>query len=335
MPLPFAALGNMLASDTDHHIDTRWLQSYAVGIRDYNPAYLTSSSSTTNMQPTHDFHRQGVQGSGVIAHPVFVWAVEWPMLWLHSAQLMAVQGKPFQLQSSERGGAVHYGEDIILHRPIQCNDALTFTTTVVEISQRKQGTMTTYKFVHRDRNNQPVATTWNRTYWRGVGIEGQETTTAAVPARLVNEMPPPLPKLKLRHDATPLFSFPIEIHPHEGIVYSECARIWNPIHSDTATAQASGLPAAILHGTASMAKCVTQIIDRFVVGRDPKKVCRVVVEKFGGVVLMPSVPIMHVWEIMPWKNGTTAVHYSLINEEGKNAIQGGFVVFRGGLASSL
>jgi len=25
----------------------------------------------------------------------------------------------------------------------------------------------------------------------------------------------------------------------------------------------------------------------------------------------------------------------LINEEGKNAIQGGFVVFRGGLASSL
>ena len=58
-------------------------------------------------------------------------------------------------------------------------------------------------------------------------------------------------------------------------------------------------------------------------------------EKFGGVVLMPSVPIMHVWEIMPGMNDTTAVHYSLTNEEGKNAIQGGFVVFRGGLASSL
>ena len=33
-------------------------------------------------------------------------------------------------------------------------------------------------------------------------------------------------------------------------VYTECARIWNPVHTDTAVADRAGLPGLILHGTA-------------------------------------------------------------------------------------
>ena len=40
-------------------------------------------------------------------------------------------------------------------------------------------------------------------------------------------------------------------------VYSECARIWNPIHTDVLAARGAGLPAPILHGTATLARSVS------------------------------------------------------------------------------
>ena len=45
-------------------------------------------------------------------------------------------------------------------------------------------------------------------------------------------------------------------------VYTECARIFNPIHTDVAVAEASGLPGPILHGTATLAMAVSAVVDR-------------------------------------------------------------------------
>ena len=40
-------------------------------------------------------------------------------------------------------------------------------------------------------------------------------------------------------------------------VYTECARIWNPIHTDVAAAQRAGLERPILHGTATLARGIS------------------------------------------------------------------------------
>ena len=320
MPLPISALGNQLISFKPIYIDTRWLLSYAAGISDHNPAYLNTTSP--KIRPTNDFHIQGVQGSHIIAHPIFIWAVEWQFMCLRASELYTVKNKPLQLSPKEKqfGGPVHYGEDIIIHRPIQATDEITSSCTLIELSRRKQGTVTNYKFQHKDKNNQPVATTWNIAYWRGVNLD---TSSSA----MEYEMPPLLPTFN--DSTTPIYEIEIAIAPYEGIIYTECSRIWNPIHSDPATAKASGLPGAILHGTATMAKCVTQIINRHVVGQDPNKVRRVVVGRFVGVVLMPSILTMRVLQIVSWKKNTTAIHYDLINEQGVAAIQGGVVIFDG------
>ena len=45
--------------------------------------------------------------------------------------------------------------------------------------------------------------------------------------------------------------------PH---IYSECARIWNPIHTERAYARSAGLPDIILHGTATWGLAMRQII---------------------------------------------------------------------------
>ena len=50
--------------------------------------------------------------------------------------------------------------------------------------------------------------------------------------------------------ASPRWSERVEVPYHLGHVYTECARIWNPIHTDLAVARAAGLPGPILHGTA-------------------------------------------------------------------------------------
>jgi acyl dehydratase len=75
-------------------------------------------------------------------------------------------------------------------------------------------------------------------------------------------------------------------------VYSECARIWNPIHTDIAVARAAGLPGIILHGTATLAVAVSRIVAREL-GGDPGRVREVGV-RFTGMVRLPSTVTVHV-----------------------------------------
>ena len=68
-------------------------------------------------------------------------------------------------------------------------------------------------------------------------------------------------------------------------VYSECARIWNPIHTDVAVARAAGLPNIILHGTATLALAVSHVMRHAAL--DPRDVRRVR-SSFTGMVPLPS-----------------------------------------------
>ena len=69
-------------------------------------------------------------------------------------------------------------------------------------------------------------------------------------------------------------------------VYTEGARIYNPIHTDIAVARSVGLPGLILHGTATLALAVSRVVARDLDG-DPTRV-RGVQARFTGMVTMPS-----------------------------------------------
>lgn len=71
-----------------------------------------------------------------------------------------------------------------------------------------------------------------------------------------------------------------------GNVYTECARIFNPIHSDRAFALSAGLPNIILHGTATLALGVSRLVDDELQG-DASRVARMG-GRFTGLVMMPS-----------------------------------------------
>ena len=58
--------------------------------------------------------------------------------------------------------------------------------------------------------------------------------------------------------------------PH---VYTECARIWNPIHTERDVALRAGLPDIILHGTATWALAGREVLRAYGDG-DPARLKR-------------------------------------------------------------
>ncbi len=347
MPIPRSALANTVTCATPTVADTRWLLSYAAAVGDGdNPFYMRAVGPAVQRR-THDFHGSGIQGSGVMAHPLFVWAVEWPILWRQAGTLLLAprQGSgETGLASAEQGRGLHYSQDIIIHRPISANDAIVTDCTLVTIRRRERGTFVKYRFDHRiDGTRELLCTTWNGTYFRGVEVSG---AVEGQSEWLVRESLPPhlfRREQQLRQQqgttaAPPRWTIQIQIEAHFGIVFAECSRIWNPIHSDPAAAKASGLvDGPILHGTATLAKSVSALVRKFTAGNDPAAVQRVSVQQFGAPVRMPSVLTLEVNNV-DVRLSYMAIHFVVKTSRGGLAIRGGCVVLRaigGRLSSSL
>ncbi len=96
-----------------------------------------------------------------------------------------------------------------------------------------------------------VVTSWTHSIYRGVEVAGEAA---------VIEQAPVVPsggdgEAGLRATAITI-AIPREM-PH---VYTECASIWNPIHTERAVALAAGLPDIILHGTATWALAGREVL---------------------------------------------------------------------------
>ena len=110
-------------------------------------------------------------------------------------------------------------------------------------------------------------------------------------------------------------SIPREM-PH---VYTECASIWNPIHTERTVALAAGLPDIILHGTATWALAGREVL-RLYAGGDPRRLRRLH-GRFRGMVF-PGTEI----RIEHRRDAAGAVHFVVLNHRGGPAIDQGFAV---------
>jgi acyl dehydratase len=135
-------------------------------------------------------------------------------------------------------------------------------------------------------------------------------------------MPPALAKLP----AKPRTEIKVAIPAGAAHVYTECARIWNPVHTDAAVAAAAGLPAIILHGTATLAMAVSRVV-MAEAGGDPERIAEVY-GRFGAMVLMPSDVMVRI-HAREKANGGEAVFFEAISAEGGRAIRDGVVMLRG------
>ncbi len=228
MPLHTELVGRT-TEPISHSVDARWIMSYAAGLGDTNPRYLDTEAHT------------------VLAHPMFPACPEWPAI-------LACRALPGYdaLSSDEAARGVHAAHDLQIFRPIQDGDQLTTTATVTSVRAIRPGAAMVSRLDTVDQNRALVSRSFQLSILRGVEIEGDPRTAEDMP-----EAP------KIEAPWAEAQRFPIPIAAEAAHVYTECARIWNPVHTDRAVALAAGLPDLILHGTATLALAVTRLVDEF------------------------------------------------------------------------
>jgi acyl dehydratase len=171
------------------------------------------------------------------------------------------------------------------------------------------------RFATVDESGAPVCTTYYGSLYRQVDVSG-----AGGAADL------PTPPAATTIGDRPRAEVRIPISAALAHIYTECARIWNPVHTDMAVAAGAGLPGLILHGTATLALAVSAIVQREAAGA-PEKVAEIH-GRFGAMVLMPSDVVLRILAREQTARGP-AVFFEVLSANGGRAIRDGVVILRG------
>lgn len=205
-------------------------------------------------------------GDRLASHPLFPVCYEWPVS-QPIRHIPALTGF-FPL-------LVHAEHDLVIHRPARAGDRLKTVARIDAVIQRKPGAFVVFAFETRDAAGAPVSRTRFGALYRGVAVEGRARGEPI-------ELPEPAENQRALGE--------VAVPANAAHVYTECARIWNPIHTDVAHAHAAGLPDIILHGTATLAVSVSQVLRATHTAPDRVRRLRC---RFTGMVLMPSTLSVH------------------------------------------
>jgi acyl dehydratase len=201
--------------------DARWLMAYAAGVPDERPElYDTTTDLAT--------------------HPMFPVAPEWELLITHSSA-------PAALTRSEALRGVHASHDVQLERAVLPGEAIDIVGSVIGVGRRPAGATQDVLILATAADGATIWRTRLTSLFLGVELDGDPKS------------------IDVGWPTTPLEPAPTEsiaeqssvVRAVDAHVYSECARIWNPIHTDVAIARSAGLAAPILHGTATLARGVS------------------------------------------------------------------------------
>ena len=290
MPIDSALVGTS-TSVHRHDVDARWTMAFSAALGDTGPHYLDTAGA-------------------VVAHPLFTIAPEWAVH-LEGRDLFAANG----LTPDERLKSVHATHDCHVHRLVRPGDRLDTRATTVLAEQRRPGAYVVTRLDTMDAGGEPVCTTWQASVYRGVAVAGGD--------RMHAEPPAPPTAAGANGGSAPVAELPVPVPANLAHVYSECARIWNPIHTDVEVARRMGLPDIILHGSATLALAVSRIVDHAAEG-DPNRVRRLG-GMFRGMVFMPSEIRVRLLADEAGDDGRVLA-WDVLNADGQPAITKGFVV---------
>lgn len=234
--------------------------------------------------------------AGVLVHPLFPVCYEWPA----TRELRDRAGlEPFNPR------LVHAQHDLLIYRPPKASERLSVSGKVVAAVQRRPGALVVFRLAARDAQGELVSTTDFGALYRGVELEGGDRGIEPVADPPAHAKP--LPRVG-----------EVAVSAAAAHIYTECARIWNPIHTDIAYARAAGLPDIILHGTATLALSVSRALAALEI--DPAAVRRVRC-RFAGMVTMPATLTVHA------ARGHGELAFETRNERGEPVIQRGWMEF--------
>jgi acyl dehydratase len=183
------------------------------------------------LDPDRRPHLDDAAPDGLFASPFNCVSAEWALSLALRAEASA------SLADAEARRGVHTGQDTRFLAPVAAGDRLLVSATLEGARATRAGVATSllYRAV-READGVPVWETRSSSLYRDVALAGEAAAGWDRPAW--EETFEPERRVDVRLDAG---------LPH---LYSECAEIWNPIHTERRVALAAGLPDIIVHGTA-------------------------------------------------------------------------------------
>jgi len=285
-PVPSNTIGHRTIARS-FELTPRRIQAYAASIHDGNPLYF-------------DDARDG----GLVGHPGLAFSFQWNSR--HTPDL------PPNPRIAPFG--VHAWTDLRLHRPFREGDVITSQGETIGIEQIKPGVLTLGRYDMTDSHGDTVADLDYAGIIRGATIDGDNHPAPQLPA-----LPQPTSGLD-----TPLWTRDVRIGPEAAQIYTECAEIYNPIHTERRVALAAGLPDIILHGSATQAIAITAIVNASLDG-DPRGITRFYCQN-RAMVLLDSTITVRCHEDRTTSTGAREIFFDVLTQEGTSALANGVLI---------
>ena len=287
MPIKPSSLGAVAA--LEQHIDTRWVLSYAAGLGLNDPLYLDDA-----------------QPDGPFVVPMFCVCIEWEVA-------LKARNASLGLTADELRQGVHAWQRSEFVAPIRAGMTVRTTSEVVHMRRTSAGTYVVVRYGTHDTASGALLTdSLSGTMFRGVPM------TADAPESM-GEVPHAAPVL--RSDSAPHVVHAHHVdagYPH---VYTECARIWNPIHTEERVARGAGLSGILLHGTATWALAAVAMA-RAHAGDDGLRTLRLLEGQFKKPVLPRDT-----LRIRLLGSQKDSVSFDVDTDRGDTAMSGGYARF--------
>lgn len=267
-------------------LTARSITAFAAGVGDFNPVYFEDD-----------------RPEGLIAHPGMVFSWQWNSRHMPNVEL--------DLALVRRG--VHAWVDVRFERHARAGDVITCQGQTIAVQQVRPGVLSTQRYTMRNSDGEVVALMDSGGITRGARLEGDDLELAQTPSL------PQSPSTA----SDPLWTATIPIDPQAPHVYTECADIWNPIHTERSVALAAGLPDIILHGSANITIALREVIDRCFAG-DPTRIKRFA-GQFRGMVIPGTDVTVSALARQSNADGEI-IFFNMRNDQGQLAIAEGVVV---------
>jgi acyl dehydratase len=273
-------------------ISARRAMNYAAGVGDPNPFYFDDE-----------------RPEGIIAHPMLPVSLSWHMT-VHRDEFWEADDFPPEVAARQ----VHYSEVLELHRPVRAGETVRVEAEVAAVIPHRAGTIMLVRYEGTSAG-EPVFTEHAGAMLRDVKCSdgGAGKDLSGLSERFSTG------------GAGPKWATTLHIDPLAAHLYDGCGDVFNPIHTSPAFAHAVGLPGPILHGTATLAMAMREIVNREADG-DPRRVAAIRAHFTGMVGLDTDIRI----EMLgTQEDGDLHHHHFLVwNAEQKRAIRNACVSVR-------
>jgi acyl dehydratase len=238
------------------------------------------------------------------ALPFFCVSLEWQLVIAARNQLLGVS-------ADEAVRAVHAGQSTRFLKPLRPGQTVQVSGRIVEVRRTRAGALSRTELTVSDEAGDTVSSTISTGIYRGVAVAGDD--------RQVDGFVLP-PSVTSALSGTQETIVPLD----RGFAhrYTECANIWNPIHTERAVALRAGLPDIIVHGTALWALAGKALVARFAPGA-PQRLLSLS-GRFAAMVVAGTAITVRTGVC----DAPGAAGFTVLNASGETAVADGHAIFR-------